>query len=73
MAGQQGSLSDQMAALRKRVDRREKRRHDDRQERAVSGRLLGPLACTDVAGFCGLPASLLLIAHLNSLCGLHFH
>jgi hypothetical protein len=41
MAGQQGSLADQMTALQKRVDRREKRRHDDRQERAVSGRCVG--------------------------------
>ena len=33
--GQQGTLADQMAALQKRVDRREKRRAFERQERTV--------------------------------------
>lgn len=32
---QQASLAEQMEALQKRVDRREKRRHQDRHERAV--------------------------------------
>ena len=36
-----GSLAEQMAALQKRVDRREKRRAADREGRAVSRRRWG--------------------------------